>query len=328
MSRASAPETCVARGRSAFSGSSVPSTLIATPVFRRTPKYTGPERRQRPRWRPRPLRVLLLLLALAGAGYLAGVLWLVTQETRLVFQAVRILGDNRPRFAYQQIDLPRPDGARQFAWLIPAPQSGRAWVIYLHGNPSTIASPVNISHYALLREAGLNVLAPEYRGFGGLGGTLTEAGVAADARAAYTYLRDARGVPPARILLYGWSLGSAIAIALAAEIPAAGVILEGAPASMADLNQLRYPLFPMRALMRHAFDSIGTIGRVAAPLLFLHSPSDQVVPIAEGRRLYAAAPEPKLFVEVPGGHMQASEAGAAVMSAAIRRFIPHTGSDH
>src|ERR671930_108929 len=81
----------------------------------RTPKYTGPERRKKPRWRPRPLRVLLVLLALAAVGYAAGVLWVMRQETRLVFQAIQTLGDDRPPFPYQQVDLPRPDGARQFA---------------------------------------------------------------------------------------------------------------------------------------------------------------------------------------------------------------------
>ena len=140
----------------------------------RQPRYTGPERRKTRRWRPRPLRVLLSLLILLAAGYVAGVVWLMTQETRLVFQAGATLGAGRPSFPFEQIDLPRSDGARQFAWRMPLDHADRApWVLFLHGNAATIASNVNISHYRLLRAVGLNTLAPEYRGFSGLAGTPT-----------------------------------------------------------------------------------------------------------------------------------------------------------
>ena len=85
------------------------------------------------------------------------------------------------------------------------------WALYLHGNAATIASNINISHYRQLRRVGLNVLAPEYRGFGGLDGPPTEAALGADARAAYDYLRGTRGIAASRIVIYGWSLGSAVA---------------------------------------------------------------------------------------------------------------------
>lgn len=130
----------------------------------RTPKYTGPERRKTPRKRRRPFRTLLLLLWLAVGGYGAGVLWLLTQETRLVFQAVKTMGDSRPPFAYEQIDLPRSDGARQFAWVMTLAAPDAPWVVYLHGNPSTIASSVNISHYAVLRGLGRTSSPPSTEG--------------------------------------------------------------------------------------------------------------------------------------------------------------------
>ena len=126
-------------------------------------RYTGPERRRAPRWRSRPLRLLFSLLVLVAIGYVAVVIWLMTQETRLVFQAGATLGSARPAFAYEQVDLPRPDGARQFAWRMPGEHGeGSPWVLFLHGNAATIASSVNISHYRMLRSVGLNVFAPEY----------------------------------------------------------------------------------------------------------------------------------------------------------------------
>lgn len=288
----------------------------------RSTKYAGPERRQQPRWRPRPLRFILALILIAAMGYAAGVLYLITQETRLVFQAGRTLSTARPDFPYEQIDVPRSDGARQFAWIMRARGSDDGtWVLFLHGNAATIASRVNIAHYSELRALGVNVMAPEYRGFAGLGGVPTEALLAADARAAYDYLRTARRVAPSRLVIYGWSLGSAVAVGLASETEQAAVILEGAPASLVDVGQQRYPLFPIRLIMRNPFESIQRIGAVHAPILFLHSPEDAVIPIAEGRRLYEAAAGDKTFVEVRGGHVDATTVDTKRFYGAIRAFL-------
>jgi dipeptidyl aminopeptidase/acylaminoacyl peptidase len=288
----------------------------------RTPKYTGPERRLRPRWRPRPVRLLAALLIIVAIGYAAAMLYLITQETRLVFQAGRTLSAGRPVFPYEQIDVPRTDGARQFAWIMPARGSNDGtWVLFLHGNAATIASRVNIDHYTGLRNLGLNVMAPEYQGFGGLDGVPTEPLLAADARAAYAYLRTNRQVAPSRIVIYGWSLGSAVAVGLAAESEAAALILEGAPASLVDIRQQRYPFFPIRLLMRNPFDSIKRIRDVRAPMLFLHSPEDAIIPIVEGRRLYDAATGDKTFVEVRGGHVDATTVDTARFYGAIRAFL-------
>ena len=287
-----------------------------------TPKYKGPERRLQPRWRPKPLRIILALIGIAALGYGIGVLYLITQETRLVFQAGRTLGAARPSFPYEQVDLPRSDGARQFAWVMRHAGSDEGtWVLFLHGNAATIASQVNIAHYTELRSLGVNVLAPEYHGFAGLGDVPTEALLTSDARAAYDYLRTSRQVAPSRIVIYGWSLGSAVAVGLASEVEEAAVILEGAPASLVDINRRRYPLFPIRLLMRNPFDSMQRISRVGAPILFLHSPEDAVIPIADGRRLYEAARGEKTFVEVRGGHVDATTVDTQRFYGAIRTFL-------
>jgi uncharacterized protein len=284
--------------------------------------YRGPERRKKPRWRPRPVRVLLSLLVIAALCYGAAVIWLIRQETRLVFQAGSTLATGRPSFPYEQIYIPRNDGVRQFAWVMRHGGTDEGpWVLYLHGNPTTVASQVNIAHYAMLRSLGMNVLAPEYRGFGGIEGDPTEPGLQADARAAYDYLRESRRVPPHSILIYGWSLGSAVAVDMASRQPPAAMILEGAPASLTDLTTRRYPFFPMRLFMRSSFDSIRKIDRIPAPVLFLHSANDEVIPITEGRRLFNAARGAKMFVELRGGHMSAIETDPGQYEQAIREFL-------
>lgn len=261
---------------------------------------------------------------LAALGYAGAIGYLVTQETRLVFEAGRPLSQARPGFPYEQVELPRAPGARQFGWIMRNPDA-RSWVLFLHGNSATIASRVNIARYAELRALGLNVFAPEYRGFGGLPGVPSEASVDEDARAAYAYLTETLRAPAERIVIYGWSLGSAIAVDLAAGTSPAAVILEGAPASLVAIGEQRYPLLPIRLVMRNPFESIERIPRVRAPLLFLHSPEDEIVPIGEGRRLYDAARGPKRFVEVKGGHIRANEVDGRRFFGAIGSFLEEHG---
>lgn len=292
----------------------------------RRPKYTGPERRRSPRWRPRPIRVLLSLLVLAAIGYAIVVLWLIGEETRIVTHVSRAVPDARRDFPYELVEIPRDAGSRQFAWAMRRGGSDEGpWALFLHGNAATVASAASISRYRVLCAAGLNVLAPEYRGFAGLDGTATEASLRADAHAAYDYLVRTRRVAGSRVIVYGWSLGAAVAADVASDTAPGGVVLEAAPASIFDMTRDRYPFFPVRLLTRRQFETISTIGRVRAPLLFLHSPDDMVVPISEGRRLFQAALAEKEFVEVRGGHFDATDVDAPAVAAALTAFLARRG---
>jgi uncharacterized protein len=278
--------------------------------------------------RGRIRRALLALAIVAVLAYVAAMVRLMFQETELIFRTQAARADTRPTFPYEQVDLPRRDGARQFGWLMkndPADNGGATdqdlWVLFLHGNASTIASRMNVAHYTRLRELGVNLFAPEYRGYNGLDGIPSEAGVGVDARAAYDYLVTHHRVPPERLAIFGWSLGAAVAVDLASEVQARAVILEGAPSSIVDIGQQRYPMFPVRLIIRNPFHAIRKIGRVRAPLLFLHSPQDTIVPFADGQRLFDAAPFPKKFVSVRGGHIEASEVDRDVFYGAVREFL-------
>jgi fermentation-respiration switch protein FrsA (DUF1100 family) len=280
----------------------------------------------------RARQIVLAIIALASVAYGAAVVRLMMQETELIFRTAAARADTQPTFPYTQVDLPRADGARQFAWRVERTAAGTNghgdadWVLFLHGNASTVASRMNVKHYGRLRELGLNVLAPEYRGYNGLAGVPSESTVLDDARAAYDYLRRIEGVPPNRLMIYGWSLGAAIAVTLASTVDARGVVLEGAPASIVDIGAARYPMFPVRWIIRNPFNAIEKVRAIRAPLLFLHSPEDTVVPFAEGRRLYDAATAPKTFVEVRGGHVESSEIDGDKFYGAVRSFIQATAT--
>jgi len=270
-------------------------------------------------------RVLVGIVALVVLAYGGAIVWLVTNETRLVFKAQRPFGDQRPSRPYEEIEqFPMEGGGPAYgkAWAMPAATAADTapWVLFLHGNDANLATRMNVLHYERLRALGVNVLAPEYRGFGGLAGVPSEQGLAEDARRAYELLRQQKKIDAKRIVIYGWSLGSAVAVTLASQVDEAAVILEGAPASVVAIGEQQYPMFPVRRIIRNPFESILRVGAVGSPMLFLHSPEDAVIPIAEGRRLFDAAPSPKQFVEVKGGHVYASERDPSFFPA-IQTFL-------
>jgi uncharacterized protein len=267
----------------------------------------------------RRIAVALALLVLVLYGGAVG--YLVSQETRLVFAHGQPLGEGRPAAPFEQVPLAGAGGS-QFGWVMrPADAPDGTWLLYLHGNRATVASRTNLLRYEGFRAAGLNVVAPEYRGYGGVPGTPTEAGLSEDARAGYDYLRRALNVPPERIVIFGWSLGSAVAVNLASTVESAGVILEGAPASLVAIGERQYPWMPIRLVMRNPFESVFKVDRIRAPMLLLHSPEDQVIPVEEGRRLFAAAREPKTFVEVRGGHIRPAEEDREKYFASVSSFL-------
>jgi uncharacterized protein len=273
--------------------------------------------------------VLLGCVILAVVAYGGAIVWLIANETRLIFEAEQTVGKSRPAPPFEEISVRGLTGPRQLIWIMRASASAeatadRAWVFFLHGNASTIGSRMNVVHYEHLRALGLNVIAPEYRGYGGVEGVPTEAGIESDARTAYDTVRERLHLDPKRIVVYGWSLGSAVAVDLASQVQPAAVILEGAPASIVAIGQQRYPMFPVRLLIRNPFESIRKIDGVTSPKLFLHSGGDDIVPLEEGRRLFDAAPQPKQWIQVKGGHVYAAEKDPAFFGY-IRQFLREQG---
>ncbi len=267
---------------------------------------------------------MFAILAIGVALYLLILVWLWANQDSLVFFPDRGGIPDPPAYLGREARTVRFKGqdGGLVAWLIPPSVADSArWVLILHGNAGNLATPGRPEHDRQLHDLGLGILAPDYRGYGESEGKPSEAGLYADARAAYDFLRDSLGVPPARILIYGHSLGSAVATQLATSVEAAGLILEGSFTSVADLGQEIYPWVPVRWLSRNRFDSRSRIGSLRMPLLMIHGRNDVTVPPAQGRRLFAAAPQPKTFLEVPGGHDDAYEVGAEAYEAGMRHFL-------
>jgi uncharacterized protein len=151
-----------------------------------------------------------------------------------------------------------------------------------------------------LSRMGLHVLLFDYRGYGGNPGDPSEEGLAADARAAQTYLAGRAEVDADRLVYFGESLGAAVALRLAVERPPAALVLRSPFASLAEIGRVHYPLVPVSLLLRDRYDSAALAGRLAAPLLVVAGGRDGIVPASHSRRLFAAAPQPKRLVVLEG----------------------------
>jgi fermentation-respiration switch protein FrsA (DUF1100 family) len=266
--------------------------------------------------------ILALLIGLY-AGFL---LFLRLAEPRLIYAPgpSTYLTPPPPELglAPERVEFPSTDGVRLVAWIMrPATDTSGRWLLICHGNGGNLSEAGRPFHYAGLRALGLTLLAFDYRGYGESGGTPSEAGLYRDADAAWGYLTDSLGVPADRIVLFGHSLGSAVAVELATRVAAAGLILDGALSSVTERAQEAYPYVPIRWVARSRYASIDRIGRLRLPKLFLHARADEVIPFAHGRRLYQAAPPPKEFVALAGGHADAFERDSAAYFGAIARFI-------
>jgi fermentation-respiration switch protein FrsA (DUF1100 family) len=202
--------------------------------------------------------------------------------------------------------LKTTDGEEVIAWHVPA-RGERLVVIYFPGNGGALAH--RASRFAALVADGTGLVALSYRGYGGSTGRPSEAGLIRDGDAVYRF--GAGRYPAERLVLWGESLGSGVAVALAAERPVAGLILEAPFASAADVGAMAYPFLPVRLLMKDQFRSEEKIGAVSAPVLVLHGEHDHVVPIAQGERLFARVRGRKKFVRFAhGGHNDLDDHGA------------------
>jgi uncharacterized protein len=216
--------------------------------------------------------------------------------------------------------LATPDDENLVLWYAPAPE-GQPTILYFHGNAGEIADRAD--RFAAYRAAGLGVAFLSYRGYGGSTGSPTETGLLTDARTAYDWL-TARGIRPEKIALVGESLGTGIAVQLAAERPVGAVVLGAPYATAVGVAADIYPWLPVRLLMKDQFRSIDHVGAVTAPLLILHGTDDRVIPFASGEALFAAANDPKTFIALPGAGHEAlyQPATWAEETAFLARVLP------
>jgi fermentation-respiration switch protein FrsA (DUF1100 family) len=223
------------------------------------------------------------------------------------------------RIDAREVWLDTEDGVRIHAFFLPgAPDRDRA-ILFLHGNAGNASH--RLPYAAEMARLGSDVLLLDYRGYGRSQGTPSEAGVYSDARAGFAYLTAERGLPSRRVVLFGESLGGAVAIDLAAKRELGGVIVSSTFTSLADMGWSMAGPFG-RWLAGDGFDSLSKVATLRAPLLAFHGDRDELVSIDLGRRLFEGAPEPKEFHPIRGaGHNDTIAVAGRHYFAAIARFL-------
>jgi fermentation-respiration switch protein FrsA (DUF1100 family) len=266
-----------------------------------------------------------LWLALQTIGGIAGVfVFLRWYEPRMIYYPhypTRRL-ERTPAvrgWRYEELTLTAEDRTQLSAWFLPA-EGAEFTVLLLHGNAGNISHRLEKAH--VLLDLGVSVLLLDYRGYGESEGKPNESGTYQDARAAYQYLTETRGILPEQVIVFGESLGTGVAVELATVEKVGGLILEAGFTSLADVGQRIFWFLPgVRWLVKNRYDSRRKIGRLAAPLLLLHSREDEVFSFRHAERLYAAAPEPKRLVPLRGRHADGFFTSEAECRDALREFL-------
>ncbi|MFQ5610482.1 MAG: alpha/beta hydrolase [Woeseiaceae bacterium] len=211
----------------------------------------------------------------------------------------RIAPDQIGLSGVDEIVLELGNDEQSFSWYGPA-LDGQPTILFFHGNAGSVG--YRADRFVDFMASGYGLFMLGYPGYGGSDGRPTEAAFTRASRTAYDYLL-ARGVAPGDIVIYGESIGSGVAVQLAANVDARALILEAPMSSAAEVAAIHYPYLPVKALIRDSWSSIDYIERVNMPLLAIHGTNDRIIPISSGRELFDKAPGPKQFVPVEGaGH--------------------------
>jgi fermentation-respiration switch protein FrsA (DUF1100 family) len=265
------------------------------------------------------MTVLKWLIVLVLIGYLGGVAVLYFLQRQFLFP-IPAIGRTSPEAAgFPQAEehvLNTADGEKVIVWYVPA-KLGRPVVVFLPGNADLLAG--RVSRFRGITSDGTGLVALSYRGYAGSSGKPSEQGLLLDAAAAYAF--GTARYSPDQIVAWGFSLGTGVAVALAADHPVGKLILEAPYTSIVDVASSIWPFraAPLRWLMRDQFRSDERITRVTVPVLFMHGEDDQAISIKLGERLFALAHEPKQFARFDeGGHDNLDDYGALE---AARHFI-------
>jgi fermentation-respiration switch protein FrsA (DUF1100 family) len=226
---------------------------------------------------------------------------------------------------FQDCFFPTTDGLTLHGWYIPGPRDAPV-LLWCHGNGGNLS--YELENLALVHRAGLGVFIFDYRGYGLSQGRPSEAGVYADAAAAYAYLTGELKTPPARVALFGRSLGAAVAADLACRVPALALVLEAGFTNVGDMARQHYFWLPGRNLYAHKFDAAARLALVTMPKLIIHGDQDYIVPLWMGQKLYDLAPPPKEFCRIAGaGHNDILEVAGREYLARLTQFLGSLKSD-
>ncbi len=257
-----------------------------------------------------------IILVLAYAAVL--ILVYARQERMIYFPDREIRGTPEDiGLRYEDISFETGDGVPISAWYVPA-EKERGVILFCHGNAGNISD--RLDSIKIFHDLNLSVLIFDYRGYGKSRGRPSEKGTYRDAEAAWDYLIKVKRKPAGKIIVFGRSLGGAVAAELALRRQPAGLIIESSFESLPDLGKRFYPWLPVRLLSRFEYATIDKVALIKCPKLIVHSPDDEIIPFGHGRAVYEKASPPKEFLEITGGHNEGFLISGNVYKEGLERF--------
>ncbi len=248
----------------------------------------------------RRAKLIRFLLVLVGAYGGLLLLIMIFQDRLIFFPEKRFLVlPKEVGLEYEDVSFTAGDGTLLHGWLVPSRDS-KAVILYCHGNGGNISH--RIGHLQVFHQLGFTTFIFDFRGYGRSRGSPSEHGIHLDAVAAWEHLTGERRIPPRKIVVYGESLGGAVAAQVASEESPGALVLHSAFTSLPDMAAKVYPFLPARWLARYEFDTLGHVTRVKCPVLIIHSKEDEIVPHSHGLKLFAAASNRGHFLELQGDH--------------------------
>jgi hypothetical protein len=270
------------------------------------------------------IALFLALIFLLGAGVFSLFAW---SYIPLIFeQSKQIYFPKKPwsatpfseGLAYENIKFKTADGLTLSGWFVKAERE-KGVVLLCHGNAGNISH--RLDELKRYHDLGFSVFIFDYRGYGKSEGRPSEKGTYLDAEGAWKFLIEKKGVRPQELIFVGRSFGAAIAADLAVKHPPRAFIIESGFTSLPDIASELYPRFPIRVFLRYRYDTIGKLRKIKSPVLIIHSRDDQLVKFHHGEKLFAAANEPKTFVEISGPHNEGYQQSEAKYRESLKIFL-------
>jgi len=265
-------------------------------------------------------RMLFVVFISLVLGYLILVGFVYIRQGIMIYYPTKEIAETPGNIGldFEEIILKTEDNIDISAWYIPS-ENARGVVLFCHGNAGNISH--RLDSIRIFHDLNLNVLIFDYRGYGKSKGSPTEKGTYLDAESAWGYLVNVKHVQPKKIILFGRSLGSAVAAEIALRHQARAIIIESGFTSIPDLGNKFFPYLPVRLISRFHYSTIDKVNKINIPKLFIHSPQDEMIPFEQGSRLFEKAAGPKEFLRITGSHNEGFLISGKDYIAGLNRFI-------
>jgi len=263
--------------------------------------------------------ILSLLTYIIGFYLLILLMVYVFQGKLLYFPDKNIIAN--PDFygmKYEDVNFETSDKINLHGWYIPA-DSAKHTLLFCHGNAGNISH--RMESIKQFHDLDLNVFIFDYRGYGKSEGSISEEGTYIDAQGVWNYLINGKNIFPQNIIIFGRSLGAAIACQLATQSKPAALIMESAFISVPKLAAKIYPILPVRWISRFDYNNMENVKQLNCPVLFIHSRQDEIIPFSHGQKLFEVAKEPKQFLEIQGSHNEGFYISDQIYKKGILKFL-------